>query len=263
MGIGTVMFKTNFWTDAKVDERFTPEDKYFYLWCITNPHTNILGCFEVGKKSIARQLGYNSEDNNVVNALLTRFKNVFNLVEYDEITNELLVKNAWKHNWNSSPTCHAMIQKALKKVKSEKFLNYLVAKCAEASVQLGLEYAERLEKARKTTPTDTGCGHPVHTPIEVEVDNKYILQNDIVILFDYIYKEYPRRIAKVQALKTFTNKVSGLNKEDATNKARQIYSLMKERKAKEWASRDEDKIPHMSTWLNQEVPDKKKPTGGK
>ena len=30
----------SFWTDSKVDEEFTPEDKYGYLWCLSNPHTN-------------------------------------------------------------------------------------------------------------------------------------------------------------------------------------------------------------------------------
>ena len=34
----------SFWTDSKVDDTFTPEDKYFYLYLLTNPHTNICGC---------------------------------------------------------------------------------------------------------------------------------------------------------------------------------------------------------------------------
>jgi len=32
----------NFWTDSKVEDDFTQEDKYFYLYLITNPQTNIV-----------------------------------------------------------------------------------------------------------------------------------------------------------------------------------------------------------------------------
>ena len=33
----------SFWTDAKVADEMTPEDKYFFLYLLTNPHGNILG----------------------------------------------------------------------------------------------------------------------------------------------------------------------------------------------------------------------------
>lgn len=29
----------DFWTDSKVVDDFTPEDRYIYLYCMTNPHT--------------------------------------------------------------------------------------------------------------------------------------------------------------------------------------------------------------------------------
>ena len=41
------LISTNFWMDGKVEDDFTPEDKYAYLWCLTNPHTNLCGCYEV------------------------------------------------------------------------------------------------------------------------------------------------------------------------------------------------------------------------
>ena len=37
----------DFWTDSKVVDDFTPEDRYIYLYCMTNPHTNLCGCYEV------------------------------------------------------------------------------------------------------------------------------------------------------------------------------------------------------------------------
>ncbi|WP_267909764.1 hypothetical protein [Staphylococcus haemolyticus] len=32
--------QTSFWSDARVSEEMTPEDKYFYLYLMTNEHTN-------------------------------------------------------------------------------------------------------------------------------------------------------------------------------------------------------------------------------
>ena len=59
----------DFWTDSKVVDDFTPEDRYIYLYCMTNPHTNLCGCYEVSIKQIANETGYN---NDTVERLLKR-----------------------------------------------------------------------------------------------------------------------------------------------------------------------------------------------
>ena len=59
-----------FWTDTKIADEFTPEDKYFYLYLFTNPHTNLAGCYEIGIKQIANEIGYKVE---TVKNLLDRF----------------------------------------------------------------------------------------------------------------------------------------------------------------------------------------------
>ena len=54
----------SFWTDNKILDDFTPEDKYFYLYLLTNPHTNICGCYEISYKSMSDDTGYNNRTNN-------------------------------------------------------------------------------------------------------------------------------------------------------------------------------------------------------
>ena len=49
------LVSTSFWTDSKIVDDFLPEDKYLYLYCLTNPHTNLCGCYEVSVKQIAVQ----------------------------------------------------------------------------------------------------------------------------------------------------------------------------------------------------------------
>ena len=48
MGIKRVV-DTSFWTDDKVLE-FTPEDRYFMLYLLTNPHTTQLGIYSISPK---------------------------------------------------------------------------------------------------------------------------------------------------------------------------------------------------------------------
>ena len=72
------LISTNFWMDGKVEDDFTPEDKYAYLWCLTNPHTNLCGCYEVSIKQIAHELGYNTD---TVERLLKRLDGAHNVKE--------------------------------------------------------------------------------------------------------------------------------------------------------------------------------------
>ena len=44
---------TEFWQDPKVMEEMTPEDKYFYLYLLTNPCTNMIGVYRIVKKQMA------------------------------------------------------------------------------------------------------------------------------------------------------------------------------------------------------------------
>ena len=50
--------RIGFWTDTKIVDDFTPEDKYFYLYLFTNPHTNLCGCYELSFKQASVELGY-------------------------------------------------------------------------------------------------------------------------------------------------------------------------------------------------------------
>lgn len=41
---------TQFWNDDKVVDCFSPEDKLFMLYLMTNPHTTQLGIYPVNEK---------------------------------------------------------------------------------------------------------------------------------------------------------------------------------------------------------------------
>ena len=96
----------SFWTDAKVADEFTPEDKYFYLYLLTNPHTNICGCYELSIRQMSIETGYSQE---TITRLLERFALVHDVIRYSKANKELLVINWHKYNWTKSDKLKASI----------------------------------------------------------------------------------------------------------------------------------------------------------
>ena len=116
------LISTNFWMDGKVEDDFTPEDKYAYLWCLTNPHTNLCGCYEVSIKQIAHELGYNTD---TVERLLKRLDGAHNVIRYSAPTKELLVLNWYRYNWNASEKLDKPLLAEIRTVKCDSFREYL------------------------------------------------------------------------------------------------------------------------------------------
>ncbi|WP_458413801.1 DnaD domain-containing protein [Schinkia sp. CFF1] len=89
------MVRTDFWKNPIVLEEMTPEDKYFYLYLLTNPHTTQIGIYRITKKQIAFDLGYSIES---VQSLMERFEKHHRLIRYNPETRELAIKNWGKEN---------------------------------------------------------------------------------------------------------------------------------------------------------------------
>ena len=112
----------SFWTDNKVEDDFTPEDKYFYIYLLTNPQTNICGCYEVSYSQMTRQTGYNKE---TIDRLFDRFENVHKVIRYNRETKEVLLINWYKYNWSKSEKTLVGVENVAKHIKSDDFRNYL------------------------------------------------------------------------------------------------------------------------------------------
>ena len=81
---------TAFWEDEKVINDFTPEDKYFFLYLLTNPRTTLLGVYRLVPKQAAFEMGYSLE---AVLTLIERFENKYKTIRYNRNTCEIAIKN--------------------------------------------------------------------------------------------------------------------------------------------------------------------------
>ena len=92
MGIKRVM-DSDFWVDPKVDD-FSPEDKYFMMYLLTNPFSSLLGIYEISIKQAAFHLGYTQD---TIHVLLDRFENKYHMILYSPETSEIAIKNFLRH----------------------------------------------------------------------------------------------------------------------------------------------------------------------
>lgn len=114
----------SFWEDSKIYDDFTPEDKYFYLWLLTNPKTNMVGCYEISFKKAQSELGYTRD---VIENLLDRLVN-YDSVKYNKKTREVLILNWHKYNWTKSSKLDKPLTKGIDNIKCLEFKEYLVEK---------------------------------------------------------------------------------------------------------------------------------------
>lgn len=119
MGIKRIV-DTSFWTDGKVDE-FSPEDKYFMLYLLTNPFSTQLGIYEFSIKQVAFQLGYSVD---AVKVLLERFENKYGVITYSKATNEVAIMNFLRHSIvkGGAPVRDCLI-KEMKAVKNRDLID--------------------------------------------------------------------------------------------------------------------------------------------
>lgn len=116
--------QTTFWTDARIADDFTPEDRYFYLYLFTNPHTNLCGCYEISKKQVALETGYSIES---IDSLLKRFELVHKVIRFCPETKEVLIVNWHKYNWTLSKDFRKALFKEITSIKSTQYREYLTS----------------------------------------------------------------------------------------------------------------------------------------
>lgn len=140
----------SYWTDGKVVDDFSPEDRYFFVYLLTNPHTNLCGCYEISMKQMSDELGYNKE---TIEKLIDRFHSVHKVLDYSKQTKEMLLYNWWKYNWTKSPKFQTALLKELPKVKDPNFREYLTKILDGDTVSVPYEYG--MDTTDTVSDTDT------------------------------------------------------------------------------------------------------------
>ena len=125
--------QTSFWSNTYIQEEMTAEDKYFYLYLMTNECTTQIGIYSITKKQMAFDLGYSMES---VKALLQRFETYHKLIKYDSETRELILLKWAENNLNiGGKPVQDLIKKEIGQIKNKEFLSLMHSNCPDNSLR--------------------------------------------------------------------------------------------------------------------------------
>ena len=191
----------SFWTDPKISDTFSTDEKLLYLYLLTNPHTNLCGCYEVSMKQIAFEAGFTAQQTvKLMSSLMEK-----RVINYDENTREVLLINWSKYNWTESEKFRKPLKAEIRKVRTEKFRTYL----------------EHLAYGTDTDSDSNGYGMdtvpiPYRYPIDTETDSNGYGMDTTVTVTD-----------------TVTDTVSVSNTDTVTGKKDKAGKVVKPKEPKE------------------------------
>ena len=172
-----------FWRDEFV-ESLTPEQKFFYLYLLTNDRTTQCGIYEITIKQMCYDTGYNDD---TIKKLIDYFVGT-GKVRYSIETKEIALKNWVKYNDSNSPKVKACIDNELKKVKNRVLIQYIYS-------------------------IDTHSQEEVEQEEEKEQEQ----QQEVNIDFDWFWNGYDKKVGVKEKLKYKWNKLSDKERQDAMN----------------------------------------------
>ncbi|HEX7115387.1 MAG TPA: hypothetical protein VF193_09655 [Steroidobacter sp.] len=152
----------SFWQDPFVLE-LTPEEKYFYLYLMTNSKTSACGIYELPMKVIELETGYNRE---TVEKLLTRFVEHGKVI-YSNINREIYLVNWIRYNQPKGPATTACVVDELNRVKTREFADRYIREAEALGYPLegayrgptdprGEKETETEKETEKETPPSEG-----------------------------------------------------------------------------------------------------------
>lgn len=233
----------SFWTDTKVEDTFSPEDKYMYLYLLTNPHTNICGCYEISIRQISKQTGY-TED--AVNIIIDKMERAHKVISYCKETKEMLIFNWGRYNWTKSDKLIKPIMAAIASIKHKPFQDYVrvMYENIEDIHTVSIPYPYGMDTTVSVTVTDTV------SVTDTSKSEKPFTQKRIRMTYEHptfvaFWSAYPKKSAKADALKALDR----LQPDDVLM-GTIIKAVERSKQTDQWTKDDGKYIPLPASWLN-------------
>lgn len=244
-----------YWQDEFILE-LTPEQKFFYLYLMTNNKVNTLGAYVFPLTMSTVELGYNKE---TVLKLLDHFAQVGKII-WDETTKEVFLLNWPKRNWNRKTATLRALKKDFDALKSPMLREKISALLSAFSDGEAIDDTEEQkgtngnnEKQKETNGNngDILAGRKENREKRIENREKEKEDGgtgfDADEAFENFYKEYPNK-KNVKTARTRWEKMKV-----TPELYREIMEGLKRAKnSQEWTKDDSAYIPHPATWLNGE-----------
>lgn len=242
-----------YWQDEFILE-LTPEQKFFYLYLMTNNKVNTLGAYVFPLTMSTVELGYNKE---TVLKLLDHFAQAGKII-WDETTKEVFLLNWPKRNWNKKTATLRALKKDFGALKSPVlreavallFNDFYSEKAQEQSGTIG---NNEEQKGTNGNNEDILDGRKENREKRKENREKEKEKEDAGTVFDaaaafeIFYQAYPNK-KNVKTARTRWEKMKV-----TPELYREIMEgLERAKNSQEWGKDGGAYIPHPATWLNGE-----------
>ena len=245
-----------YWQDEFILE-LTPEQKFFYLYLMSNSKVNTLGAYVFPLTMSTVELGYNKE---TVLKLLDHFAQVGKII-WDETTKEVFLLNWPKRNWNKRTATLRALKKDVDALKSPVLREKISAMLSafydgeeaidDTEEQKGINGNNEEQKGTNGNNEDILDGRKENREKRIENREKEKEDGgtvfDAASAFEVFYKSYPNK-KNVKTARTRWEKMKV-----TPELYREIMEgLERAKNSQEWGKDGGAYIPHPATWLNGE-----------
>lgn len=244
-----------YWQDEFILE-LTPEQKFFYLYLMTNNKVNTLGAYVFPLTMSTVELGYNKE---TVLKLLDHFAQVGKII-WDETTKEVFLLNWPKRNWNRKTATLRALKKDFDALKSPVLREKISAMLSAFSSDSTEESTEEQKGTNGDSEEQEGTNGNNEDILAGRIENREKrIENrekekedagtgfDAAAAFEIFYQAYPNK-KNVKTARTRWEKM----KVTPELFAAIMEGLERAKNSQEWGKDGGAYIPHPSTWLNGE-----------
>lgn len=244
-----------YWQDEFILE-LTPEQKFFYLYLMTNNKVNTLGAYVFPLTMSTVELGYNKE---TVLKLLDHFAQVGKII-WDETTKEVFLLNWPKRNWNRKTATLRALKKDFDALKSPVLREKISAMLSAFSSDSTEESTEEQKGTNGDSEEQEGTNGNNEDILAGRIENREKrIENrekekedagtgfDAAAAFEIFYKAYPNK-KNVKTARTRWEKM----KVTPELFAAIMEGLERAKNSQEWGKDGGAYIPHPATWLNGE-----------
>lgn len=111
---------TDFWTDMQVIDNYSVEDKFFYLYLLTNDKSTQLGIYSLPKKVMSFETGFTTD---VIQVLLERFSDTYHKIRYSEATQEVTILESLQFSvLTGGKPVQDLLEREISKVKDDQLI---------------------------------------------------------------------------------------------------------------------------------------------
>lgn len=244
-----------YWQDDFILE-LTPEQKFFYLYLMSNSKVNTLGAYVFPLTMSTVELGYNKE---TVLKLLDYFAQVGKII-WDETTKEVFLLNWPKRNWNKKTATLRALKKDFGALKSPVLREKISAMLSVFSSDSTEESTEEQKGTNGNSEEQEGTNGNNGDILAGRIENREKrIENrekekedagtgfDAAAAFEIFYKAYPNK-KNVKTARTRWEKMKVTPELFAAIMA----GLERAKNSQEWGKDGGAYIPHPATWLNGE-----------